>query len=34
MRRYARVDPPQAGDGDGLGAPAGAPDRRRLPERA
>src|SRR4051794_23532963 len=25
MRRYARVDPPQAGEGDGLGAAAGAP---------
>ena len=24
MRRYARVDPPQTGDGDGLGALAGA----------
>ena len=24
MRRYARVDPPQAGDGDGLGGLAGA----------
>ena len=25
MRRYARVDPPLAGDGGGLGADAGAP---------
>jgi cytochrome d ubiquinol oxidase subunit I len=25
MRRYARVDPPQAGDGEGLGASVGAP---------
>jgi cytochrome d ubiquinol oxidase subunit I len=25
MRRYARVDPPQAGEGGGLGAAAGAP---------
>jgi cytochrome d ubiquinol oxidase subunit I len=26
MRRYARVDPPQAGEGGGLGATAGVPE--------
>ena len=34
MRRYARVDPPQTGDGDGLGGPWACGDRRRQPERA
>ena len=29
MRRYARVDPPLAGEGGGLGATAGVPERRR-----
>ncbi len=34
MRRYARVDPPQSGDGDGLGGLARTRNRRRQAERA
>jgi cytochrome bd ubiquinol oxidase subunit I len=30
MRRYARLDPPQAGEGGGLGAAAGVPDPAAL----